>query len=346
MTRIRVLLADDEPLVRSGLRAILESEPDMTVVGEADDGAAVIAQARRTRPDIVLMDVRMPRVDGIAATRQLGQFEGGGPAVIVVTTFENDNYVYDALQAGARGFLLKRSTADDFTNAIRTVHNGDSLLFPAAVRRLATRPRRPRPRARRGEPHRPRSRGPAAHRAGPVQLGDRRRAVPRRGDRQDPRAQRAGQARRPGPRPGRHHGLRERLHPLKALRETMPKQRAALEDLGNPSESNDSLRVHNFAYTTGMDDSQTHLSVRDARAHFAEVITRAQDGTPTIITRNGQAVAAVVPIEDFNALEDAIDRYFAREADRDLAENPDAPTYSMSEVVASIFEEEPGKGAA
>ena len=139
MTRIRVLLADDEPLVRSGLRAILESEPDMTVVGEADDGAAVIAQARRTRPDIVLMDVRMPRVDGIAATRQLGQFEGGGPAVIVVTTFENDDYVYDALQAGARGFLLKRSAADDFTNAIRTVHNGESLLFPAAVRRLATR---------------------------------------------------------------------------------------------------------------------------------------------------------------------------------------------------------------
>jgi DNA-binding NarL/FixJ family response regulator len=139
VTPIRVLLADDEPLVRSGLRAILESEPDLTVVGEADDGAAVVAQARRTRPDIVLMDVRMPRVDGIAATRQLGQFDGGGPAVIVVTTFENDDYVYDALQAGARGFLLKRSTADDFVNAIRTVHNGESLLFPAAIRRLATR---------------------------------------------------------------------------------------------------------------------------------------------------------------------------------------------------------------
>jgi prevent-host-death family protein len=89
-----------------------------------------------------------------------------------------------------------------------------------------------------------------------------------------------------------------------------------------------------------MDDSQAQLSVRDARAHLAEVITRAQDGTPTIITRNGQAVAAVVPIED------AIDRYFAREADRDLAENPDAPTYSMSEVIAAIFEEEPSKGAA
>jgi len=115
---------------------------------------------------------------------------------------------------------------------------------------------------------------------------------------------------------------------------------------GNLGESNDPVRVHNFAYTMRMDDSQDRLSVRDARAHFAEVITRAQDGTPTIITRNGQAVAAVIPIEDFNALEDAIDRYFSKEADRDLAENPDAPTYSMSEVVAAIFEEEPGKGAA
>ena len=139
MTQIRVLLADDEPLVRSGLRAILESEPDLTVAGEAEDGAAVVAQARRIRPDVVLMDVRMPRVDGIAATRLLGQFDGGGPAVIVVTTFENDDYVYDALQAGARGFLLKRATPDDFVNAVRTVHSGESLLFPAAIRRLATR---------------------------------------------------------------------------------------------------------------------------------------------------------------------------------------------------------------
>jgi prevent-host-death family protein len=105
-------------------------------------------------------------------------------------------------------------------------------------------------------------------------------------------------------------------------------------------------RVHNLGYTLGMDDSQYQLSVRDARAHFADVITRAQDGTPTIITRNGQAVAAVVPIEDFNALEDAIDRYFAKEADHDLAENPDEPTCSMSEVVAAIFEEQPGKGVA
>ena len=102
-------------------------------------------------------------------------------------------------------------------------------------------------------------------------------------------------------------------------------------------------RVRNFGYTGNVDDSQSQLSARDARAHFAEVVNRAQDGTPTIVTRNGQPVAAVVPIQDFNALEDAIDRYFAREADRDLAENPDARTYSMSEVVAAIFEEDAGQ---
>jgi len=95
-----------------------------------------------------------------------------------------------------------------------------------------------------------------------------------------------------------------------------------------------------------MEDTDSQLSVRDARAHFADVITRAQHGTPTVITRNGQPVAAVIPIEDFDALEEAVDRYFAREADRDLAENPDAPTYSMSEVIAAVFEEEPGKGVA
>jgi prevent-host-death family protein len=95
-----------------------------------------------------------------------------------------------------------------------------------------------------------------------------------------------------------------------------------------------------------MDDSQIQLGVRAARARFAEVIARAQDGTPTIITHNGRAVAAVVPIEDFNALEDAIDRTFAGEADRDRAENPGAPTYSMSDVVAAIRGEDPAKGTA
>ena len=95
-----------------------------------------------------------------------------------------------------------------------------------------------------------------------------------------------------------------------------------------------------------MEETQSQLSVRDARAHFAEVVSRAEGGTPTVITRNGRAIAVVVPIEDYNALEDAIDRYFAKQADRDLADNPDAPTYSMPEAIAAIFEEEPGKGVA
>jgi prevent-host-death family protein len=95
-----------------------------------------------------------------------------------------------------------------------------------------------------------------------------------------------------------------------------------------------------------MNEDESKMNVRDVRAHFAEVITRAQNGSPTVIMRNGEPVAAVVPIEDFNVLEDAIDRYFSREADRDLAENPDAPTYSMSEVVAAIFEEDTGRDVA
>jgi prevent-host-death family protein len=95
-----------------------------------------------------------------------------------------------------------------------------------------------------------------------------------------------------------------------------------------------------------MSGDDSRMNVRDARAHLAAVITRAQNGSPTVITRNGEPVAAVVPIEDLNVLEDAIDRYFAREADRDLAENPGAPTYSMSEVVAAIFEEDGGQGTA
>ena len=95
-----------------------------------------------------------------------------------------------------------------------------------------------------------------------------------------------------------------------------------------------------------MNGDDSRMNVRDVRAHLAEVITRAKNGSPTVIVRNGEPVAAVVPIEDFTVLEDAIDRYFSREADRDLAETPHAPTYRMSEVVAAIFEEDPGRGAA
>ncbi len=134
-----VLLVDDEPLIRSGLRAIIDAEPDLAVIGEAEDGAAVTPLVRRLRPDIVLMDVRMPIVDGIEATRRLLANVDAPPRVLVLTTFENDDYVFEALRAGASGFLLKRARPDEVVRAIRLLAAGDSLLFPAAIRELAAR---------------------------------------------------------------------------------------------------------------------------------------------------------------------------------------------------------------
>ncbi|MDX3380354.1 response regulator transcription factor [Streptomyces niveiscabiei] len=134
---VTVLLVDDEPLVRAGLRAVLEAQPDITVVGEATDGAAVVPLVRRLRPDVVAMDVRMPLLDGIAATRAVLRGVDAPPKILVVTTFENDEYVYDALRAGADGFLLKRAPAAEIVNAVRVVAAGESLLFPASLRKLA-----------------------------------------------------------------------------------------------------------------------------------------------------------------------------------------------------------------
>ncbi|WP_415840318.1 response regulator transcription factor, partial [Nocardiopsis gilva] len=134
---ITVALVDDEALVRAGLRALINAEDDLRVVAEADDGTGVLDLARRTRPHIVLMDVRMPRLDGIQATTTLMSGLDTPPKIIVVTTFENDDYVYGALRAGASGFLLKRSRPEDILAAVRLVASGDSLLFPAAIRALA-----------------------------------------------------------------------------------------------------------------------------------------------------------------------------------------------------------------
>jgi DNA-binding NarL/FixJ family response regulator len=136
---IKVLLVDDERLIRAGLTAIIDAEEDLAVVGEAADGAEVPGQVNRLRPDVVLMDVRMPRLDGIQATRHLLESVAEPPRIIVVTTFENDEYVYDALKAGANGFLLKRTRPEEILRAIRMVAHGDSLLFPAAIRELAAR---------------------------------------------------------------------------------------------------------------------------------------------------------------------------------------------------------------
>ena len=134
---VTVLLVDDEPLVRAGLRAVLEAQPDITVVGEAADGAAVIPLVRSLRPDVVAMDVRMPLMDGIEATRAVLRTVSPPPKILVVTTFEHDEYVYRALRAGADGFLLKRARPAEIVHAVRLIAEGDSLLFPAAVRSLA-----------------------------------------------------------------------------------------------------------------------------------------------------------------------------------------------------------------
>ncbi|MEV7687729.1 response regulator [Streptomyces bungoensis] len=134
---ITVLLVDDEPLVRAGLRAVLEAQPDIEVVGEAADGAAVIPLVRQLRPDVVAMDVRMPLLDGIEATRAVLKSVDEPPKIVVVTTFENDEYVYEALRAGADGFLLKRARPAEIVHAVRLVAEGESLLFPASVRQLA-----------------------------------------------------------------------------------------------------------------------------------------------------------------------------------------------------------------
>ncbi|WLW56019.1 response regulator transcription factor [Streptomyces sp. YU58] len=137
MTPVRIVLADDEHMVRTALRAILSAEPDLEVAGEATTGAEAVSAVRELAPDVVLMDVRMPEVDGIRATEQILATLDDPPRIIVVTTFENDSYVYDALRAGAAGFLLKRADADALVQAVRLVARSDTLLFPSAVRRLA-----------------------------------------------------------------------------------------------------------------------------------------------------------------------------------------------------------------
>ena len=132
---IRALLADDQTLVRAGFRMILEAQPDMEIVGEAGDGVEAIELAAAHRPDVVLMDIRMPRMDGIAATKTITA-DYPASRVLVLTTFDLDSYVYDALLAGASGFLLKDVARDDLVAAVRVVAAGDALLAPTVTRRL------------------------------------------------------------------------------------------------------------------------------------------------------------------------------------------------------------------
>jgi len=132
---IRIVIVDDQDLIRAGFRAIIETQPDMTVVSEAGNGRDAIDACRDVKPDVVLMDIRMPVVDGIGATKELGAF-AEPPRVLVLTTFDHDEYVFAALQAGASGFLLKNAPRDQLLAAVRTVASGDALLAPSITRRL------------------------------------------------------------------------------------------------------------------------------------------------------------------------------------------------------------------
>jgi DNA-binding NarL/FixJ family response regulator len=147
---IRVVVADDQELVRSGFTMILDSQPDLEVVGEAADGQKAVELTRRVRPDVVLMDIRMPRLDGIEATRLLAGPDVAEPTkVLILTTFDLDEYVFQALRAGASGFLLKDLRREDLLHAVRVVADGDALLAPSITRRLiedfARRPERREP---------------------------------------------------------------------------------------------------------------------------------------------------------------------------------------------------------
>ena len=136
---IRILIADDQALIRAGFRALLDAEPDMEVVGEAGTGAEAVSAALRLVPDVVLMDIRMPGGDGLEATRRILEAAAGGPRVVILTTFELDEYVTAAIRAGASGFLVKDTEPEELLRAVRSVHDGDAMLSPSVTRRLLER---------------------------------------------------------------------------------------------------------------------------------------------------------------------------------------------------------------
>jgi DNA-binding NarL/FixJ family response regulator len=150
---VKVLIVDDQSLVRAGFRMILDAEPDIEVVGEASDGLEAVIAARETTPDVILMDVRMPNVDGLEATRRLLDGKDEGPRILILTTFDLDEYVYEALRAGASGFLLKDTPPEQLVDAIMVIARGDALLSPSITRRVIEEfVRRPPASARRPPP--------------------------------------------------------------------------------------------------------------------------------------------------------------------------------------------------
>ena len=212
---IRVLLADDQALVRGGLRKIIDHEDDMAVVAEAADGIEAVDAARASQPDVAVVDIRMPRLDGIEATRRIVAALGDEVRVLILTTFGLDDYVFDALRAGASAFMLKDAPPEELVEAIRVVAGGSALLAPAVTRSVISEFARASPAPARAAAgprgaDRPRARGPRPAHARPVERRDRCRPRRQRGDGQDPRRARAHEARRARPRAGGDLRLRVR----------------------------------------------------------------------------------------------------------------------------------------
>jgi len=237
---IRVVLADDQALVRAGFAALLDAEDDIAVVGEAADGTEAVALAERSRPDVLLMDIRMPGLDGIEATRRIAARPGlGGVHIVIVTTFDLDEYVFEGLRAGAAGFLLKDTDAAELIRAVRVAAGGDALLSPAVTRRLVAE-FAARTRPMRQPAHCPRARGADPDRARPVQRPDRRAAVHEPVHGQDARRAGDDEARRPRPGAARGHCLRgwpgpprlERLSAHRRIRPVPPVRSGPAEDPG------------------------------------------------------------------------------------------------------------------
>ena len=209
--RTRIVLVDDHVLVRSGMKALLDAEPDLEVTGEAGDGAEGVELALERHPDVVLMDVRMPVLDGIEATKRIVA-AGSRARILVVTSHDDDQLVLRALRAGATGFFLKDAAPDRLCEAVRAVAAGDTTLAPPIARRLIEQQLgeggvRTELRPRFGHAHRARARDRPPARPRALQRGAGRRARAQRGDGQDPRHAPAEQTRRAQPRPGRRTRL-------------------------------------------------------------------------------------------------------------------------------------------
>jgi DNA-binding NarL/FixJ family response regulator/DNA-binding transcriptional ArsR family regulator len=286
---IRVLLADDQALLRAGFRMLLEASEDICVVGEAANGGAAVAMAAELRPDVVLMDLRMPEVDGLTATKRISADPRlGGVKVVVLTTFDDDEHVFGALRAGASGFLVKDVEPEELLQAVRVVARGDALLAPSVTRSLiaAFTARTPGPRQRAGRaarglsggaptaracrspgpghPHRPGARGGGAGRRGAVERRDRGAARGEPADREDPREPGNDQARRPGP--GTARGARLRPRPRRSVL-LIPRYRPpqGLTTPVSPCESTD-VRIHGGEVALDHDHPVNPERVAAARA--------------------------------------------------------------------------------